>query len=68
MISAIVDKHKQMEKEFKVAIIIYSLYGHIYKLSKHIKIGLDKGSNTTIFQVPETLSQESNQIFLAYLQ
>lgn len=51
-----------MAKEFKVAIITYSVYGHINKLAKHIKVGLDKveGSKATIFQVPETLPQEGN--------
>ena len=49
-----------MGKEFKVAIIIYSLYGHIYKMAKHVKIGIEKvsGSQVTILQVPETLSNE----------
>lgn len=49
-----------MTSEFKVAIITYSLYGHTAKLAQHIKKGLDKisGCKSTIFQVPETLSQE----------
>ncbi|KAG6918350.1 hypothetical protein DXG01_014999 [Tephrocybe rancida] len=43
----------------KVAIIIYTMYGHIGKLAEAVKAGLEsKGGNATIFQVPETLSTE----------
>lgn len=44
----------------KVAIIIYSTYGHIVQLAEAAKKGVDaSGSATaTIFQVPETLPEE----------
>ncbi|KAG0167339.1 hypothetical protein DFQ28_006289 [Apophysomyces sp. BC1034] len=43
----------------KVYIVIYSLYHHIYQLSLSVREGLEsKGINATIFQVPETLSDE----------
>ncbi|KAG6864242.1 flavodoxin-like fold protein [Blastosporella zonata] len=43
----------------KVAIIVYTLYGHIGKLAEAIKSGLeDAGGKATIFQVAETLSPE----------
>jgi len=42
-----------------VAIIIYSLYGHIAKLAESAKAGVTSaGGNATIYQVPETLSPE----------
>ena len=43
----------------KVAIVIYTTHGHITKLAEAIKTGLiEAGGNATIFQVPETLSEE----------
>ncbi|KAG5719046.1 Minor allergen Alt a 7 [Termitomyces sp. T112] len=40
----------------KVAIIIYSTYGHIAKLAESVKQGVhEAGGSATIFQVPETL-------------
>jgi NAD(P)H dehydrogenase (quinone) len=43
----------------KVAIIIYSMYGHIVKLAEAEKAGIEKAGGTAdIYQVPETLPQE----------
>ncbi|EAU82170.1 NADH-quinone oxidoreductase [Coprinopsis cinerea okayama7 len=43
----------------KVAIIIYSMYGHVAKLAEAEKAGIEKAGGTAdIYQVPETLSQE----------
>lgn len=43
----------------KVAIIIYTMYGHIAKLAEAEKAGIEKaGGSADIYQVPETLSQE----------
>jgi NAD(P)H dehydrogenase (quinone) len=43
----------------KVAIIIYTLYGHISKMAEAVKEGLVKaGGQASIYQVPETLSEE----------
>jgi NAD(P)H dehydrogenase (quinone) len=43
----------------KVAIVIYTTYGHIAKLAESIKSGiLGAGGNATIYQIPETLSTE----------
>ncbi|KAI0761734.1 flavoprotein-like protein [Irpex lacteus] len=43
----------------KVAIIIYSMYGHIASLAEAVKGGVEKsGGKATIYQVPETLSQD----------
>jgi len=43
----------------RIAIIIYSLYGHIATMAEAIKAGIvAKGGNADIFQVPETLSNE----------
>lgn len=42
-----------------VAIVIYSLYGHIAKLAEAAKAGIEStGAKATIYQVPETLSEE----------
>lgn len=42
-----------------VGIIIYSLYGHIAKLAEAAKVGVEAtGAKATIYQVPETLSDE----------
>jgi NAD(P)H dehydrogenase (quinone) len=43
----------------KVAIVFYSLYGHIQKLAEAEKEGLKKaGIEADLYQVPETLPQE----------
>ncbi|KAK7203390.1 protoplast secreted protein 2 precursor [Myxozyma melibiosi] len=43
----------------RVAIIVYSLYGHIGALAEATKAGIESvGGKATIFQVPETLSPE----------
>ncbi|CDR45236.1 CYFA0S17e00518g1_1 [Cyberlindnera fabianii] len=43
----------------RVAIITYSLYGHIHKLAESVKAGLEAGGATgTIYQVTETLPDE----------
>jgi NAD(P)H dehydrogenase (quinone) len=43
----------------KVAIIIYSMYGHIAKLAEAEKQGIEaEGGSATIFQIPETLPQD----------
>ncbi|OZJ02118.1 hypothetical protein BZG36_04737 [Bifiguratus adelaidae] len=43
----------------KVYIIIYSMYGHVYRLAQELKKGMDTtGVEATIYQVPETLPQE----------
>ncbi|KII84534.1 hypothetical protein PLICRDRAFT_45888 [Plicaturopsis crispa FD-325 SS-3] len=42
-----------------VAIVIYSLYGHIVKLAEAEKAGIESaGGSATIFQIPETLSED----------
>jgi multimeric flavodoxin WrbA len=43
----------------RVAIIIYSMYGHVATLAEAEKVGIEKaGGTATIYQVPETLSTE----------
>ncbi|KAJ7141753.1 flavoprotein-like protein [Mycena crocata] len=43
----------------KIAIVIYSMYGHIAKLAESVKAGIESaGGAATIYQIPETLSQE----------
>ncbi|KAF8638986.1 hypothetical protein AX17_001818 [Amanita inopinata Kibby_2008] len=43
----------------RIAIIIYSLYGHISQMAESVKAGIvEAGGQATIYQVPETLSQE----------
>ncbi|KAK9459455.1 flavoprotein-like protein [Lipomyces oligophaga] len=43
----------------RVAIIVYSMYGHIASLAEAVKVGIESaGGSATIFQVPETLSTE----------
>ncbi|KAK9381649.1 flavoprotein-like protein [Kockiozyma suomiensis] len=43
----------------RVAIIIYSLYGHVGSLAKSVKTGIEAaGGQATIYQVPETLPEE----------
>ncbi|KAJ7087952.1 flavoprotein-like protein [Mycena belliarum] len=43
----------------KIAIVIYSMYGHIAKLAEAVKTGIESaGGKVTIYQIPETLPQE----------
>jgi NAD(P)H dehydrogenase (quinone) len=43
----------------KVAIVYYSMYGHIAKLAEAEKAGIESaGGQATIYQIPETLPQE----------
>ncbi|KAF8651138.1 hypothetical protein AX16_004861 [Volvariella volvacea WC 439] len=43
----------------RVAILIYSMYGHIAKMAESVKAGVESaGGTANIFQVPETLSTE----------
>ncbi|KAI0732626.1 flavoprotein-like protein [Fomitopsis betulina] len=43
----------------KIAIIIYTLYGHIAKLAESVKSGIEaSGGAATIYQVAETLPQD----------
>ena len=43
----------------RVAIIIYSMYGHIAKLAESVKLGVEAaGGSVTIYQITETLPQE----------
>ncbi|KAK9370437.1 flavoprotein-like protein [Lipomyces kononenkoae] len=43
----------------KVAIIIYSMYGHIAQMAEAEKAGIEKaGGSATIYQIPETLPEE----------
>ncbi|KAH9946468.1 NADH-quinone oxidoreductase [Amylocystis lapponica] len=43
----------------KIAIVIYSMYGHIAKLAESVKAGVESaGGTVTIFQVAETLSPD----------
>ncbi|KAI6041999.1 putative 1,4 benzoquinone reductase [Pisolithus marmoratus] len=43
----------------RVAIVIYSLYGHIAKVAEAVKVGINNaGGSATIYQIQETLSQD----------
>jgi NAD(P)H dehydrogenase (quinone) len=43
----------------RIAIVVYSMYGHINKLAESVKAGVHAaGGHATIYQVPETLSQD----------
>ncbi|KAG1734601.1 flavoprotein-like protein [Suillus lakei] len=43
----------------KVAIIVYSMYGHITKMAESVKSGIESaGGSTTIYQIEETLPEE----------
>ncbi|KAF9038673.1 NADH-quinone oxidoreductase [Panaeolus papilionaceus] len=43
----------------RIAIIIYSMYGHIAIMAESVKQGIDaKGGNADIYQVPETLPED----------
>ncbi|KAF8916914.1 flavoprotein-like protein [Mucidula mucida] len=42
----------------KIAIVIYSMYGHIGKLAESVQAGIkEAGGNATIYQIPETLPE-----------
>eukprot|EP00897_Mesotaenium_endlicherianum_P005229 jgi/Mesen1/4734/ME000241S03772 len=49
-----------MASKAKVYIVYYSMYGHVARLAQEIKKGCDavEGVEASIFQVPETLSEE----------
>ncbi|KAI5899150.1 flavoprotein WrbA [Schizophyllum commune H4-8] len=50
----------------KVAIVIYSMYGHIAKLAESVKAGVEAaGGSATIFQIPETLPENILQLLHA---
>ncbi|KAI5924011.1 quinone oxidoreductase [Camillea tinctor] len=43
----------------KIAIVFYSMYGHIRKLAEAEKAGIEKaGGSVDLYQIPETLPQE----------
>ncbi|KAJ7091707.1 flavoprotein WrbA [Mycena crocata] len=43
----------------KVAIVIYSMYGHITKMAESVKAGIEEaGGTATLYQIAETLPQE----------
>ncbi|KJZ77560.1 Minor allergen Alt a 7 [Hirsutella minnesotensis 3608] len=43
----------------KIAIVYYSMYGHIRKLAEAEKMGIEKaGGKADLYQIPETLSDE----------
>ncbi|KAJ7673970.1 flavoprotein-like protein [Mycena polygramma] len=43
----------------KIAIVIYSMYGHIATMAESVKKGIEEaGGAATIYQIPETLPQE----------
>ena len=43
----------------KIAIVYYSMYGHIATMAEAVKKGVEAGgASVDIFQVPETLSEE----------
>lgn len=43
----------------RVAIVIYSMYGHIAKMAEAVKAGVGSaGGSATIYQIPETLSDD----------
>ncbi|TRM55504.1 flavo protein-like protein [Schizophyllum amplum] len=50
----------------KVAIVIYSMYGHIIKMAESVKAGVEAaGGSATIFQIPETLPESVLQLMHA---
>ncbi|KAF9442355.1 benzoquinone reductase [Macrolepiota fuliginosa MF-IS2] len=50
----------------KIAIIIYTLYGHVGKVAEAIKTGVESaGGQATILQVPETLNDDLLKIVRA---
>lgn len=43
----------------KIAIVIYSMYGHVAKMAESVKSGIEAaGGSVTIYQIAETLSDE----------
>ncbi|KAJ3790404.1 1,4-benzoquinone reductase [Lentinula aff. detonsa] len=43
----------------RIAIVIYSMFGHIAKMAEAVKSGIEgAGGSVEIFQIPETLPQE----------
>ncbi|KAK7466194.1 flavodoxin-like fold protein [Stygiomarasmius scandens] len=43
----------------RIAVVIYSMYGHIAKMAEAVKGGIaDAGGTATIYQIPETLPTE----------
>jgi len=43
----------------KIAIVVYSMYGHITKMAEAVKKGIEEaGGSATLYQVPETLPEE----------
>ncbi|KAF7350095.1 Benzoquinone reductase [Mycena venus] len=50
---------KQEMASPKIAIVVYSMYGHITKMAEAVKKGIEEaGGSATLYQVPETLPQE----------
>ncbi|ODV59749.1 flavoprotein WrbA [Ascoidea rubescens DSM 1968] len=50
----------------KVAILAYSMYGHIFTLADSLKKGVESAGGTAdIYQLPETLSEETLQLLHA---
>ncbi|KAL1742223.1 flavoprotein-like protein [Schizophyllum fasciatum] len=50
----------------KVAIVIYSMFGHIARLAEAVKSGVEAaGGQATIFQIPETLPDNVLQLLHA---
>ncbi|KIP05801.1 hypothetical protein PHLGIDRAFT_14295 [Phlebiopsis gigantea 11061_1 CR5-6] len=53
------EKTQDLKTGPKIAIIIYSMYGHITQMAEAVKGGIEKaGGNATIYQIAETLPQE----------
>ncbi|KAJ6503780.1 NADH-quinone oxidoreductase [Mycena sanguinolenta] len=43
----------------KIAIVVYSMYGHITKMAEAVRKGIEEaGGSATLYQVPETLPEE----------
>ena len=54
----------ETSKPIVIAIVYYSLYGHIAGLAKAIKAGAESYSSdikVKLYQVPETLSEDINK-------
>ena len=46
-------------KMSKIAVVVFSLYGHVAKLSESVKEGIaSTGATVDVYQIPETLSDE----------
>ncbi|XP_006462869.1 hypothetical protein AGABI2DRAFT_72455 [Agaricus bisporus var. bisporus H97] len=55
-----------MSSSPRVAIIVYTVYGHIAKMAESAKAGIiSAGGKVDIYQVPETLPQETLNLFKA---